>query len=233
MSATVYIFCSGEPESGKTLLARICRDLLTHADPVMPRVFDTDHPAGRLAQWYEEGSQVIDFTRMRDQVRLFDTMITEPRTSYVINLQPEHLERFFTIYRDIGFEEGAREAGLGVAVFFMAGVSAQARRKASWLGDMLGSAPLTVVRNEAILGPQAATASASQNDGVEASRVVVLPRLSPAACDWIGRPGFHFGRFFSGSQLKPPSEIRLELSFFMEKLEAWSRRPGWHANTVL
>lgn len=232
MNTNVHIICSDGKDAGKTLLSRICGDILSFSGHDT-WLFDTDYPSGSLARWFPKNSEVINFVKMREQARLFDTMVNEPGRNYVVDLQPEHLEKFFTILHDTGFDEGAREAGIGTGVFHLPDLSEESLQRAAWIRARLTTASFTSVINQArFIIPRGAPYSTRLAEAA-AYREVVLPQLSPVAAEWIEKPGFQFGWLFSGSLVRPPSEVRMELSFFMEKLQAWSRAAGWTGTLAL
>jgi len=232
LNTNIHIICSSEKGAGKTLLARICGDILSFSGHGMT-VFDTALPSGALARWFPKNSEVINFQKMREQVRLFDTMVSKPGQNYVVELQPEYVERFFTILHDTGFDEGARDAGIGTGVFFLHGQSEDPRQHTAWISSRLKTASLTVVANggsatTSRLSARLPRASVSGN-----CREAALPQLSATTAEWVEKTGFQFGWNYSGSVVRPPSEVKLELSFFMEKLRDWSRVPGWNETLAL
>jgi hypothetical protein len=231
LNTNIHIVCSNGRGSGKTLLARICGDILSFSGYGMT-VFDTASPSPTLTRWFPKNGEVISFQKMREQVRLFDTMVKEPGRNYVIELQPEFMERFFTILHDTRFDEGAQKAGIGTGVFFLLDSSEEAFERVAWIRSRLRTASLTAVASgaDATLGRP----GKAPHGTVEGNyRHTTLPRLSAATAEWIQKPGFQFGWHYSGSVVRPPAEVKLELSFFMEKLRDWSRIPGWKDTLAL
>lgn len=196
-------------------------------------MFDTAFPSGPLARWFPKNSEVINFQKIREQVRLFDTMVKKPGQNYVVELQPEHVERFVTILHDTGFDEGAHDAGIGIGIFFLHGPSEDPRQYTAWIRSRLKTASLTVVANGGRTSTLRLSSRSPQASVSGNCREATLPQLSAATAEWIEKPGFQFGWHYSGSVVKPPSEVKLELSFFMEKLRDWSRIPGWNEALAL
>ena len=233
MSTNIHIVCSSERAAGKTLLARICGDILSFSEHGVT-VFDTAFPSGPLARWFPKNGEVIDFRKMREQVRLFDTMVQQPgRRNYVVELQQEYLQRFFTILHDTSFDEGARDVGIGTGVFFVHGPSEDTREQISWIRSKLKTASLTIVAEGGRASASRVSARSPRAIINGNCRETTLPQLSAATEEWVEKPGFQFGWNYSGSVVRPPSEVKLELSFFMEKLRDWSRSPEWNETLAL
>ena len=212
MNTNIHIVCSAEKGVGKTFLARICADMLISSGHGVT-VFDTETPSGSLARRFPDNSEIINFQKMREQVRLFDRMVNDPGQNYVIDLQTEHLGRFFTILHDTKFDMGAREAGLGTGVYFLPGPAEASLQRESWIRGKLTTASFTSVASEQKPSRGSARAARVSADG--GYRETVLPRVTDLCAEWIAKPDFRFSWHYSGSLVRPPSEVKLELTFFM------------------
>lgn len=217
---------------GKTLFARICGDILSFSEHGVT-VFDTAFPSGPLARWFPKNSEVIDFRKVREQVRLFDTIVEKSGKNYVIELQPEYMETFFTILHDTGFDQGAREFDIGTGVFFLHGLSEDTGKQISLITGKLRVASLTIVANDGRNTAQRLYAGSPGAVFRGNCRQTTLPRLSPTTLEWLEKPGSGFGWYYGGSASRPPPEVRLELSFLMERLRDWSRLPAWTERLAL
>lgn len=233
MGTHVHIVCSNEARNGKTLFARIYGDILSLSGVDRVRVFDTEYPNGSLAHWFAGQSEIVDLTKTGGQVRLFDTIIAEPNFNYVIDLQAGLLERFFTIFHDIAFDEGAEEAGIGVAVFFLLDRSISSIHKAAWVRDKLSCSDFAVVQNEALGTLLHLPSAAKDYLSIPKDRDLSLPRLSVKAREYVEQPGFSFGRFLTGGAAEAPVEIRMELTRFLEVLYNQRKRSGSGTTLVL
>ncbi len=182
------------------------------------RVFDTDHPNGGLAHYFPYNSEIIDLARTVDQVRLFDTIIAEPQFHYIIDLQSEFLNKFFKIFSDIRFDEGAREAGIGVAVFFIVDRSMSSIHAAEWLRGQLACSEFILVRNDAIGTLLHMPVAAANYLRINKDRDLILPKLSANAVSFIEQRGFTFSDFIAGEMSPPPDAVRLELWKFLETI---------------
>jgi hypothetical protein len=218
ISSHVYIVCSDQARNGKSLFARLYADCLSLTGPDQVRIFDTDFPNGGLAQFFPYHSEIIDLSRTIDQVRLFDTIIGEPNFHYVIDLQSELLTKFFKIFSDIRFDEGAMEAGIGVAVFFIVDRSMSSISAAEKVRAQLTCSEFIMVRNDAIGTLLHLPSAAEKYLRIDKDRDLVLPRLSPNTLAFIEQRGFTFTDFIAGEMAPPPDAVRLELWKFLETI---------------
>jgi len=181
-------------------------------------VFDTAHPRGDLARWFPRRARIIDLSQTQGQVALFDTMIAEPRQNYVVDLQAEHMDRFFRIFGDIAFDEAAREAGAEVMVHFVLDRSMSSIQSARHTRSRLKASRFVIVLNEAI-GNLLNLASAREHyNRISKDGEIVLPRLSAAAREHIEQPGFSFATFIAGRSEQSPAQVRYELWRLLEIL---------------
>jgi hypothetical protein len=218
MHSHVYIVCSDQARNGKTLFARLYADALMLGNPDRVRVFDTDFPNGGLAQFFVDNCEIVDLAKTGGQVRLFDTIIEEPQFHYVIDLQSSLTAKFFQIFNDIRFDEGAAEAGIGIAVFFIVDRSMSSIHAAEAVRSALTCSEFIIVRNDAIGTLLHLPSAAESYLRIEKNRDLVLPRLSAAALAYIEQRGFSFADFISGEIAPPPEAVKAELWRFLETI---------------
>lgn len=195
------------------------------------RIFDTDHPNGGLSHYFPYNSEIIDLSRTVHQVRLFDTIIAEPQFHYVIDLQSELLTKFFKIFSDIRFDEGAMEAGIGVAVFFIVDRSMSSIHAAERLRGYLTCSEFILVRNDAVGTLLHMPAAAANYLRINKDRDLVMPKLSPNALAFIEQRGFTFTDFIAGEISPPPEAVRIELWKFLETI--YNQRGASGSGTTL
>ena len=145
-------------------------------------------------------------------------MIARPDINYVIDLQSSLLNRFFAIFRDIGFDQGAAEAGTGISVFFIVDRSMSSILAAEKLRPKIGESTFVLVHNEAIGTLLHLPSAASEYSEIEKDRDLVLPKFSDAARDYIEDVRFSFADFIAGGYHDTPMAIRHELWSFLESL---------------
>lgn len=160
-------------------------------------------------------------------------MLAEPAHAYVIDLQAPLTDDFFRLFRDIGFDEAAEEAGLTISVYFMLDRALTSVQAMERISRLLGRAHLVPVRNEAIgdvlLIPQAAFIY----KGIHKSRELLLPRLSLEALDLIDEPDFTFAEFIARNGAGVSPELRTELWNFLVAVYDQRRSDREGGNVVL
>ena len=216
--ASATIVCSDCPRNGKTLFAKLAADLLALRLGHPPHIFDTDEPDGGLIAHFPRHGEVIDLSKTTQQVALFDGMLGQPGGHFLIDLSARHFSKFFNIYRDIGFEQGAEESGLDVSVFFLIDRTEASIEAAAALSASIPGTRFLTVRNSAIgdaLGQGQATNIYHQ---MRIDREILLPQLSPEALGMLEHPDFHFDTFIAGKYEHFPFELKAELWGFLEGL---------------
>ena len=217
-TSAATIVCSDSPRNGKTLFAKLAADLLRLRMGVAPTIFDTDEPDGQLIHHFPDTGKVMDLSKTGAQVALFDGMLSEPGTHFLIDLSARHLERFFSIYRDIDFEDGASECGLDISVFYLIDRTPHSIETASALAASIPKTRIIPVRNAAIGDALAETNMADVYQSIRFEREINLPVLSAEALGMLEHPDFHFDTFVAGNYDHFPAELKYELWGFLESL---------------
>ncbi|GIL03411.1 MAG: hypothetical protein BroJett030_33100 [Alphaproteobacteria bacterium] len=145
-------------------------------------------------------------------------MIGEPANNHVVDLQSELLLKFFNIFHDIAFDEGARQAGLAISVYFLLDRSTSSLQAARMVRSKLRCSEYVVVLNEAI-GSLLHLASVRESYArIAKDREIVLPRISPEARAYVEAPDFSFAGFIAGEGQALPSAVRFELWNLLETI---------------
>lgn len=182
------------------------------------KIFDTDHPEGGLYHLYPEYSEIIDLERTTGQVKLFDTMMAQAGTNFIVDLQSNHLHRFFDIFHDIEYDEGAKEAGVGIVVFYMLDRSAQSLNAARKMQMRLRKCEFVLVKNHAIGTEFGAEMFPRQEGTLKPHREIVLPQFSWGLLELLENPEFDLTGFIAGQGRDLPYEIQQELWGILEML---------------
>lgn len=206
------------------MFSKLAADLVRLRFGEPPQIFDTDEPDGALIAHFPDSAKVIDLAKTPAQVGLFDGMLSQPGSNFLIDLSAHHFTRFFRIFHDIGFEEGARETGLDVSIFFMIDRTVASVAAAHTLAKSLASSRFIPVRNAAIGDALSEGNAADLYQFISRDREISLPALSAEALGMVEHPEFHFDRFVAGQYEHFPFELKAELWGFMEAL--YEQRPS-------
>lgn len=196
------------------------------------RVFDTDTPHGSICQWFPDNATIIDISRTGDHVKMLDEMIRNTDVNYVVDLQSSLLERFFDIFHDINFDEGAAEAGIGVAVFYILDRSMRSIEAAKRTREKIRCAEFILVRNDAIGDILHEPKAAELYLSIPRDRDIRLPKLSTEARDTVERLGFSFAAFLTGKAEEVPVSVRFEIWNFLETIYN-QRQAGGSGDTLV
>lgn len=158
-------------------------------------------------------------------------MIERPGVNHLVDLQSEWLDKFFTIFHDIGFDKGAAEAGIGVVVFYMVDRSISSIETAAKIRKKARKSEFVLIRNAAIGNLLHIPSAARSYMRIEKDRDLSLPRLSDAASVFIERQGFTFSDFIARNGADAPLEIRNELWNFLEII--YNQREAGSSGTTL
>ena len=226
MGHHIHLVTSDQPRNGKTLLARTLADCLA-ADGITVTVMDCDGPQGRLAHWFSGNAYVMDLARTDGQIALFDHILANPHSSYVIDLAARHLDRFFEIASAGGFIDETRHMDHQFTTWFIIDRTQPSFRKARAIWhEMQGQ--LVPVRNESIgcYGDEPQVQRSYQE--LTELGELTLPALTETALKWL-EPRTnslqHIARPPKDQPLKmrPPSELFVYLTRINTQLETIGR----------
>ncbi|WP_136658385.1 hypothetical protein [Nitratireductor sp. XY-223] len=181
-------------------------------------MIDTDFPHGTIKGYFPKESDIIDLSSTDGQMRLFDSILDHPERDYVIDLEAHHLERFFSIFEDIGYDKAATEAGMGVAVFFFLDRTLASIQAAVTLRGRLTSSQFVLVRNDAIGAFRAPVYGEYELVKIGMDRQIRLPALSADALDFVEDPSFNFTDFIMQRRQGLPEWLSDELWRFLETI---------------
>ena len=203
----VLIVASLRPRTGKTLLARLLAEYLTLSGE--PRVvFDTDAAEPRLAAFFPKDAKVVDLDRVPDQMKLFDTLVSDPGKSQVIDLTQRSFAKFFKLMRDIGYAEEAKAAGVEPVIFFIPDGSPESFEQALALRERFRDSGLVLVNNDVVSEPSRAALNSSGMIGLAGHKPQMrLPLLDPffvSALDDVRLSLSEFMRRSSQGDAAPP-----------------------------
>ncbi|HEU5276933.1 MAG TPA: hypothetical protein VFU97_24970 [Xanthobacteraceae bacterium] len=105
---------------GKTTVMRTLLDYFL-ARKVPTRAFDTESPKGTLKRFHPDVTDIVDVTKIPDQMQIFDTLSDNAVT--LIDVRAGLLSPTLTALRNIGFIDAAKKGQITVSIFHVLGPS--------------------------------------------------------------------------------------------------------------
>ncbi|MGH6769257.1 MAG: hypothetical protein ACRECO_09610 [Xanthobacteraceae bacterium] len=131
---------------GKTTVARTLIDYFS-AHQVPLRAFDTEAPKGTLKRFHPEATDVVDMTKVPDQMKIFDTLNSAEAAVTVIDVRAGLMSPTLQALRDIGFIEAAKKGQITFAVFHILGPTIASLDEIAETAAYLGDARYFLVKN--------------------------------------------------------------------------------------
>jgi hypothetical protein len=119
---TVILVGADKGGVGKTTITRALLDYL-QVHNVSARAFDTESPRGTLRRFFPDITEVVDLTKVPDQMKIFDSLDLPGNQVTVIDIRAGLLSRTLRSLRDMGFIEATKKAQITFAVFHVLGPS--------------------------------------------------------------------------------------------------------------
>jgi hypothetical protein len=141
---TVLIVGADKGGVGKTTVARTLLDYF-QGRKVPIRAFDTEYPRGTLKRFHPDMTEVVDVTRIPDQMQIFDTL--SDGTVTLIDVRAGIMSPTLRALRDIGFIEAARKGQITFAVFHILGPSIASLDEIAETADFMTDAKYFLVKN--------------------------------------------------------------------------------------
>jgi hypothetical protein len=129
---------------GKTTVTRTLLDYFS-ARKIPIRAFDTEAPKGTLKRFHPEVADVVDVTRVPDQMQIFDTLTDSTVT--VIDVRAGLLSPTLNALRDIGFLDAARKGQITFSVFHILGPSVASLDEIADTAEHMVDAKYFLVKN--------------------------------------------------------------------------------------
>ena len=175
---------------GKTTVSRTLLDYFTaHQVPV--RAFDTEAPRGTLKRFHPDLTDIVDMTKVPDQMKIFDTLNSAEAAVTMIDVRAGLMSPTLQALRDIGFIEAAKKGQITFAVFHILGPSiasldeiAETGETATFLGDAKYFLVKTFINTTHVFDWDEATHKAYFNkikDAVE----ITIPKLNEMATEQV------------------------------------------------
>jgi hypothetical protein len=129
---------------GKTTVTRTLLDYFS-ARKIPIRAFDTEAPKGTLRRFHPDVTDVVDVTRVPDQMQIFDTLTDTAVT--VIDVRAGLLSPTLNALRDIGFLDAARKGQITFSVFHILGPSVASLDEIADTAEHMVDAKYFLVKN--------------------------------------------------------------------------------------
>src|SRR5688500_6171848 len=131
---------------GKTTVSRTLLDYFS-AHNVPTRAFDTEAPKGTLKRFHPDVTDVVDMTRVPDQMKIFDTLNASDAAVTLIDIRAGLMSPTLQALRDIGFIEAAKKGQITFAVFHILGPTIASLEEIAETAAYLGDARYFMVKN--------------------------------------------------------------------------------------
>ncbi len=197
---------------GKTTVTRTLLDYFA-ARKVPTRAFDTEAPKGTLKRFHPDVTDVVDVTKIPDQMQIFDTLSDSSVT--VIDVRAGLLSPTLTSLRDIGFIDAAKKGQISFSVFHILGPSITSLDEIAETAEFLDDARYFLVKNfinnTHFFEWDQATYNAyfrRIKDAVE----ITIPKLNEMACEQVELASVPFLTFIAN---KGPNGDSASYSFVL------------------
>src|SRR4029077_11070107 len=131
---------------GKTTVARTLLDYLAQHQ-IRTRAFDTEMPRGTLKRFHPDVTDVVDISRVPDQMRIFDTVNSTDAAVSLIDVRSGLLSPTLRALHNIGFIEAAKKDELTFVVFHILGSSIASLDEIAETAGSLRDAKYFMVKN--------------------------------------------------------------------------------------
>jgi hypothetical protein len=170
---------------GKTTVTRTLLDYFT-ARKVPTRAFDTEAPRGTLKRFHPDVTEVVDVTKIPDQMKIFDTISESAVT--MIDVRAGLLSPTLTALRDIGFIDAAKKGQITFSVFHILGPSVASLDEIAETADFMSDARYFLVKNfinNTHFFEWDQTTYNSYFNRIKDAVEITIPKLNEMACEQV------------------------------------------------
>jgi hypothetical protein len=190
----VFIVTSSRPRVGKTLVARALTEYFSaQGRPVA--AFDVNPGEFKLIDHLPAYTAAASIDSTRDEVALFDQLITEDEVPKVVDLGHMMFDRFFSVVHGIDFMAEARRRAIAPMVLFLADPDERTRQGYTMINHRFPDLPLVPVFNEHI--PQFVRYLANFPPTRRGGGAIRIPALTAVIRSVVDRPHFSFVAYAS------------------------------------
>jgi hypothetical protein len=184
---TVILVGADKGGVGKTTVARTLLDYFTaHQVPI--RAFDTESPRGTLKRFHPDVTEVVDATQVGDQMKIFDTLGSDPNKVTVIDARAGLLSPTLKALNEIGLIDSAKKGQINFVVFHILGPSIASLEEIAETSNVVGDANYFLVKNfinnTTFFEWDPATYN-SYFKRIKGAAEVTVPKLNEMACEQV------------------------------------------------
>lgn len=198
---TVILIGADKGGVGKTTVTRTLLDYFA-ANEIPHRAFDTESPKGTLKRFHPRVTDVVDVTKARDQMKIFDTINAAEVTA--IDVRAGLLSETLSALRDIGFLEGVQDGTFKFALFHILGPSIASLEEIADMSTYLTGAQHFLVKNYVNSTTFFEWDPPTYNSyfkKISRAQEIVVPRLNEIACEQVELAGVPFATFVANKTL--------------------------------
>jgi hypothetical protein len=146
MKPTIILVGADKGGVGKTTLCRILLDYFVRKN-ILTRAFDTEYPKGTLSRFYPDMTEIIDFSTVSDQMKVFDTLGEAKDRVTLLDLKAGNLSIALRVMDEIGALDAARGGEFNMGVFHVVGPAISSLEEISEVSPFLKGVDYIIARN--------------------------------------------------------------------------------------
>lgn len=199
---------------GKTTTSRAVLDFLARRN-VLARAFDTENPRGTLHRFYPNITEIIDLSKVRDQMKVLDTMQSSAVKVTVVDLKAGNLSSALDTFEKIGVLEAARSGEFDLALFHVVGPSIASLDEMGEVAKYTKGISYIVARNfinETNFFEWDEKTFKKYFAGLSNAREIEIPKLNEMAYEQVDLAGVTFSDFIAN---KTPKGQDADYSFVL------------------
>jgi hypothetical protein len=131
---------------GKTTVSRTLIDYFL-ANHVPIRAFDTEAPKGTLKRFHPDLTEIVDITKVPDQMKIFDTLNSAETMVTLLDVRAGLMSPTLQALKDFGFIEHAKKGQITFALFHILGPTIASLDEITDTATYLGDARYFLVKN--------------------------------------------------------------------------------------
>ena len=189
---------------GKTTTSRALLDFLARRN-VLARAFDTENPRGTLNRFYPNITEIIDLSKVSDQMKVLDTMQSSAVKVTVVDLKAGNLSNALDTFEKIGVLEAARSGEFDLALFHVVGPSIASLDEMGEVAKYTKGISYIVARNfinETNFFEWDEKTFKKYFAGLSNAREIEIPKLNEMAYEQVDLAGVTFSDFIANKTPK-------------------------------